>query len=72
MLWSGWKTIILTTCFITIVKFGKFNSYVLLFFLQHGTCPVCRKDLNGEDTSLKDSITPILDDTSNSDNANGT
>ncbi|KAL4227807.1 hypothetical protein ACF0H5_013244 [Mactra antiquata] len=33
---------------------------------MHGTCPVCRKDLNGDDTSLKDTINPILDDGSQS------
>ena len=29
--------------------------------LQHGTCPVCRKDLNGDDTSLKDGLSPLYD-----------
>ena len=25
-------------------------------YLQHGTCPVCRKNLNGEDTSQREYI----------------
>ena len=28
-----------------------YTLYLCVF--QHGTCPVCRKDLNGEDSSLK-------------------
>jgi hypothetical protein len=51
------------------------NMYFVCFYFQHGTCPVCRKDLSGEDTSLKDNITPILDDDDdspiNNDPSNG-
>ena len=35
---------------------------LMYFIFQHGTCPVCRKDLNGDDQSLKDDL-PSLEDT---------
>ena len=42
------------------------------FLFQHGTCPVCRKDLNGIDSSLQDNFpTPVdLIDNSISQNNN--
>ncbi|XP_052794903.1 E3 ubiquitin-protein ligase RNF115-like [Mya arenaria] len=42
------------------------NDCIVTWLKMHGTCPVCRKDLNGEDTSMKDTITPILDEGSES------
>ncbi|KAH3830318.1 E3 ubiquitin-protein ligase RNF115-like [Dreissena polymorpha] len=48
------------------------NDCIVTWLKMHGTCPVCRKDLNGEDTSLKDTITPIVDSESPSSDSSGT
>lgn len=37
------------------------NQCIVTWLKLHGTCPVCRKDLNGEDTTLKEGINPIND-----------